>query len=323
MKQFYNNHIGLWVLFLAVVLSSCTKSYHLTVEAQDPTMGTVYGTGDYEPNTEVEIGANPHWGYMFVSWNDGNTENPRTIRVSSDLTFTAIFKSTFETSTMTDQEGRNYNIVLIGGLWWMAEDLNVMKDADGQNITAENGEMSHHTPLCYYKLIGVNAYDGRVLYNWPAAVSVCPDGWRLPSADEWSSLEQALGADPQFCYEGDPSMIAKALAIRNQWKPSSIPGSPGYYQMYNNTSGFGAIPFGKFDGDFTDKNFTANFWLSDSFNDSIAYSRTLSYDKPIVNSGYHKKNIGLSVRCVRDNNGTGSGTGDGGADSGSGEGGRD
>ena len=292
MKQLLYYRMFFLVIVSVVVLSSCTKSYHLTVEAQDPTMGTVYGTGDYAPNTEVEIGANPNLGYMFVSWNDGNTENPRTIRVSSDLKYTAVFKPTFETGKMMDGEGREYNTLKIGGLWWMAENLAAVKTTDGQVITAENSEMSHYIPLCY------STPNENVFYNWPAAQSVCPDGWHLPSSEEWASLEQTLGADPQFCYEGNPAMIAKALAIRNQWKSSSIPGSPGYYQMYNNTSGFAVVPFGKYAGDFIDVKYTANFWLSDSFNDSIAHSRTLSYDKPMVTSGFNKKNLGLSVRCV-------------------------
>lgn len=292
MKQLLHYRMCFWVIMSVVMMSSCSKTYHLTVEANDPAMGTVYGSGDYAPNTEVEIGAKAAVRYKFVCWNDGNTENPRTIRVSSDLTFTAVFEPTFVTSTMTDGEGHSYNILWIDGLWWMAENLAVAKTADGQDITAENGEMSHFTPLRY------TDSEGNMLYNWPAAQSVCPDGWHLPSSDEWASLEQTLGADLQFCYEGNPTMIAKALAIRNRWKSSSTPGSPGYYQMYNNTSGFAAVPFGKYSGDFIDVQYTANFWLSDSFNDSIAHSRTLSYDKSEVTSGYNKKNVGLSVRCV-------------------------
>lgn len=300
MKQLSFNRIGFWVLMLVFVLSSCTKThYKLTVEANDPAMGTVYGSGEYAPNTEVEIGAQATTGYLFVRWNDGNTENPRSVRISSDLTFIAIFEQynnapAFETSRMSDQYGRWYNTVKIGGNWWMAEDMAVKKNLDGQDISAQNGEMSHNVPLCY--ITSNNA----VLYNWPAAMSVCPEGWHLPSSEEWSALEQTLQADPQFCFEGDPSKIAKALAVRNIWMPYSELGTPGYHQMYNNTSGFGAYPNGKFDGEFKDYRYTANIWLSDSFNDSIAHNRTISYDKPTVNNGYNKKNVGLSVRCVRE-----------------------
>ena len=39
----------------------------------------------------VTISATPTQHYHFVSWNDGSTENPRTVRVSADVTYTALF----------------------------------------------------------------------------------------------------------------------------------------------------------------------------------------------------------------------------------------
>ena len=281
----------------AVTLSSCTKTYHLTVKAEDSSMGTVFGDGDYEPNSEVEIGALPHSGYMFVRWKDGNTDNPRKVRVSSDLTFVACFEPyddgtpRFETGEMTDGTGRTYKTLKIGGTWWMAANLSVTKDANGQSILTDSN-MAHHTPFCY-------AYpNGEILYNWAAAMSVCPEGWHLPTTNEWNEMEQIVGSCEPFRYEGDPSKIAKALAIRNYWKVSAVLGTPGCYQMYNNATGFGADPYGKYDAGFVDLDYTANFWTADSFNDSIAYNRTISYDKPTVDQKANKKRVGLSVRCV-------------------------
>ena len=40
---------------------------------------------------EDVITASPNYGYHFVRWNDGNTDNPRTIVLASDTTFTAEF----------------------------------------------------------------------------------------------------------------------------------------------------------------------------------------------------------------------------------------
>ena len=298
MKAFSLNRISIWILFVAAVsLSSCTKTYHLTVEVNDASMGTAFGSGDYEPNEEVEISAQPKSGYMFVRWNDGNTDNPRKVRISSDLSFTAFFEPyqdgmpRFETGTMTDGTGKEYKTLKIGNMWWMAENLSITTDATGQNILTES-VMNHYTPLCY-------AYsNGEVLYNWSAAISVCPDGGHLPTGDEWTAMEQVVGSYEPLCYEGDPAKIAKALAIRNQWENSTIPGTPGYYQMYNNATGFSADSYGKYDLGFIEEYYTANFWTADMFNDSIAYNRTISYDKATVSSKLNKKNVGLSVRCV-------------------------
>lgn len=37
-------------------------------------------------------------GYRFLTWNDGNTENPRTVTVTSDTVFTAIFTASGSSS---------------------------------------------------------------------------------------------------------------------------------------------------------------------------------------------------------------------------------
>ena len=53
--------------------------------------GSVIGSGTYDYGTEITIGAIADKGYNFVKWSDGNTENPRTITVTEDLTLTAEF----------------------------------------------------------------------------------------------------------------------------------------------------------------------------------------------------------------------------------------
>ena len=40
---------------------------------------------------DSSITASPNYGYHFVQWSDGNTENPRTIELTQDTTFTAEF----------------------------------------------------------------------------------------------------------------------------------------------------------------------------------------------------------------------------------------
>jgi hypothetical protein len=72
----------------------------------NPTMGTVTGAGIYAKNTLVIISATPNSNYRFVQWNDGDTTNPRTITVTQDTIFTAVFEATtgitdLETSTIS------------------------------------------------------------------------------------------------------------------------------------------------------------------------------------------------------------------------------
>lgn len=67
--------------------------YVLTLEANDPTMGSVFGGGTYEAGTEATLTATPNEGYRFVCWQDGNTDNPRTVTVTADATYTATFEA--------------------------------------------------------------------------------------------------------------------------------------------------------------------------------------------------------------------------------------
>ena len=65
--------------------------FTITVESNDEEMGTVSESGIYDYGTEIQISATPAEGYGFASWNDGNTDNPRTVIVSEDITYTATF----------------------------------------------------------------------------------------------------------------------------------------------------------------------------------------------------------------------------------------
>ena len=75
--------------------------------------GNVEGGGVYDRLTYVTLQATANENYRFAQWNDGNTENPRTIRVMSDSTFTAIFDTVFKVNVST--EPVYYGNVLGGG----------------------------------------------------------------------------------------------------------------------------------------------------------------------------------------------------------------
>ena len=66
--------------------------YSVTAEVQNSSMGSVNGGGSYNYNSNVTLTAVPNSCSRFVSWTDGNTENPRTITVVSDTTLTAMFE---------------------------------------------------------------------------------------------------------------------------------------------------------------------------------------------------------------------------------------
>ena len=65
--------------------------FTITVESDDIEMGTVSEGGTYDYGTEIQISATPRETYTFVAWNDGNTDNPRIVTVTSDATYIASF----------------------------------------------------------------------------------------------------------------------------------------------------------------------------------------------------------------------------------------
>ena len=70
-----------------------TTTYTVTVVSGDPTMGTVTGGGTYPEGSEITISASPFGTNVFKKWDDDNTDNPRTVTVTADVTYTAIFEA--------------------------------------------------------------------------------------------------------------------------------------------------------------------------------------------------------------------------------------
>ena len=77
--------------YTAYFAANAPDTYTITVLPNDPTMGTVSGSGVFASGTVTTITATPNSGYHFVQWNDGNTESIRTITVTADATYTAYF----------------------------------------------------------------------------------------------------------------------------------------------------------------------------------------------------------------------------------------
>ena len=73
---------------------SGVAQHTLSVSANPSEGGTVSGGGSYAQGAEATLTAIPASGYTFTRWSDGNTQATRTVTVSEDKTYTAVFSAT-------------------------------------------------------------------------------------------------------------------------------------------------------------------------------------------------------------------------------------
>ena len=91
--------------------SFALDQHTISVLSDDENLGYAVGGGTYDYGAEIQITAYASDGYSFLSWDDGNTDNPRTIIVESDTTFTAIFATS---RTVTIESSNNEMGTVIG-----------------------------------------------------------------------------------------------------------------------------------------------------------------------------------------------------------------
>lgn len=193
--------------------------------------------------------------------------------------------------TFTDpRDGAVYKTIAIGTQVWLAENLKYLPSVAGTNTN------SAKTPSYYvYDYYGTNVAEAKatvnysiygVLYNWEAAKSACPDGWRLPTDAEWTTLENFLGG----------SLVAGAKLKEEgeaHWNNPNV-GS-------TNSSGFTALPGGFYQSATQFGNLTrgADFW---SLTQGLGWgnARSLYHNNSYVGQYQNnEKTTGFSVRCLK------------------------
>ncbi len=80
--------------------------FNIYVSANDPAMGEVYGSGEYQAYSFATIEAEANDGYTFVSWSDGNKQAVRNVLVLADMAYQAVFikPSTYHIQAVSSNE---------------------------------------------------------------------------------------------------------------------------------------------------------------------------------------------------------------------------
>ncbi len=262
----------------------------------------------------------------FWVYNNDGTQTEFLISNVDSISFT-------QPSLKEKCKASDYPQVTIGTQVWMAENYRCSKYdtqseayKEGRYTVLTTSENFVNTPYYtdaserskwdqYSQQYGDNLTDEQVaqlgyLYNWAAAVGVadgqqqttaftgsrqgiCPNGWHIPTDAEWQTLKDYI----EKTDEKGKRTAGKHLKTTSGWYNGD-----DIYKLGLDTYGFAALPAGSSMGCVV--SYVGNyitFWTATPFNDDDynAYCRNLSYNTDILDSGYIAKNVGRTVRCLK------------------------
>jgi uncharacterized protein (TIGR02145 family) len=210
-------------------------------------------------------------------------------------------------SFVDSRDNQTYKTVKIGNQTWMAENLNYAVE----------------TSWCYFNEPSYCDTYGR-LYDWATAMvlpsscnsntcsnqmqtkhrGVCPDGWHLPSRDEWNELINyvATEAPTGGIYKED----AKYLRAKEGWYKCGPSGS-GKEFLCEDTYGFTALPggFAYSGGSFSGVRDFGTWWSAyetlyhSAGYKELYYGSYASTWETLGSGNYGNKTQLHSVRCVK------------------------
>jgi uncharacterized protein (TIGR02145 family) len=181
---------------------------------------------------------------------------------------------------------KKYHTIAIGTQCWLKENLDVGTMIQGTDTAKNNGIIEKY---CYNNdPNNCNTYGG--LYQWDEAMQystnegargICPEGWHIPTEDEFQTLSTTVGNDG------------------NSLK--SIGQGTGAGAGTNN-SGFSALLSGirNYGGPFSDLGYFAYFWGSAVGISNVAHMDLWGSDGSVGYGSNPFVEFGFSVRCVKD-----------------------
>lgn len=200
-----------------------------------------------------------------------------------------------ETSgTFTDErDGEEYRWVRLGGLDWMAENLRYVPEEGvfAPDLTPPyEGYYDDGTDTLYYNLHGG-------LYDYETALAAVPEGWRLPTDEDWQKLEAALGMDAtELSGVGKRGDVQGTLMQQGEEGTGLSLELGGYFLSDEDDARNMTV--------FTYESVYGFYWTStidtSKSDDNFVFYRQIFYNSSQVERNSMTKLNLLSVRCVRD-----------------------
>lgn len=200
-----------------------------------------------------------------------------------------------EFNTITDsRDGQKYKIVTIGTQTWFGENLryagdfpNITDDQEWRDIFTSK---SATAAWCYYDNLPVNDAIYGKLYNWHAVNTgtLCPDGWHIPTEDEWTILNKYLG--------GEKVAGGNIKSLTNHWNTPNTGAT--------NVSGFNGLPGGyrqvTTNPSYRNIGNSGHWWGSTEVGPRYGPFHTVMYNTSELSNSYNFKEYGYSCRCIKD-----------------------
>jgi uncharacterized protein (TIGR02145 family) len=236
--------------------------------------------------------------------------------------------------SVVDIDGNVYATVIIGDQQWTAENLKTTRYANGDLLIYTEDEETwnellfsilNHGAWCYYDNDSTHNKIYGKLYNWPAAEdsrNICPNGWRVPSDEDWHKLAKHLDPDAKLDSVA-PNPFSPNIKTRINGVESKVAG--GYLKATGNSSAstglwdepnkgatnkalFNAKPAGArlTTGNggtrFQEMGRGAAFWTTTKGPDLPppgSLFRILSFDFPYLEQRKIFPSSGMSIRCIK------------------------
>jgi uncharacterized protein (TIGR02145 family) len=206
-------------------------------------------------------------------------------------------------NTVKDIDGNVYKTVVIGNYKWMAENLKTTTYNNGikiPNVKDQSIWIRLDTGAYNWYNNNQNYADTfGLLYNWHAVSTgkLCPDGWRVPSDEEWKNLEGNV--DTRYGV-GDP--VWDKPGLRGEDAGQRLRTKTGWRKGITGTDNFGfaALPGGEHLSRFYAGGSSGFFWSSTEASYSSSWYRSLIYSFEYVARDSHPKRMGFSIRCITD-----------------------
>ncbi|MBK7965372.1 MAG: fibrobacter succinogenes major paralogous domain-containing protein [Bacteroidetes bacterium] len=207
---------------------------------------------------------------------------------------------------VTDIDGNSYDVVSIGNQCWTKENLKTSRFNNGDVIAAGlDSNAWENTSLPAYKMYNDSAkYDSLFgkLYNYYTIVDnrgLCPTGWRPATINDWSELIQFLDPSSSPDTSCQQCKISSLLGLTNL---SDV----GNYAIVTNCPGNDSIKFKAMagggvshNGIFGSMGSASCFWAAQG-NLPDSSRAMLEFFCNSIFKANSLKNVGLSVRCVKE-----------------------